>query len=75
MAVLGQPSPRKVVPLSGGPADLQRTKSEQPAIPPTRRVYYCGVVIEAGIDGHPIAQGTNARYSTCKPVTDGSVFA
>ncbi|KIO31118.1 hypothetical protein M407DRAFT_19999, partial [Tulasnella calospora MUT 4182] len=46
MAVLGQPSPRKVVPLSGGPADLQRTKSEQPSIPPTRRVYYCGVVIE-----------------------------
>ncbi|KAG8925444.1 hypothetical protein FRC00_003971 [Tulasnella sp. 408] len=70
MAVLGQPSPRKVVPLSGGPADLQRTKSEQPAIPPTRRVYYCGVVIEGGIEGHPIAQGTNAQYSIRKPVTD-----
>lgn len=56
MAVLGQPSPRKIVPLSGGPTDLQRTKSEQPSLPPTRRVYYCGVVVEGGLEGHPIAQ-------------------
>lgn len=58
MSFITSASPRKVVPLAGGPLDLQRTKSEGPSHVPTRRAYYCGVVVENEHVDSGLAQGT-----------------
>lgn len=53
-------SPRKVVPLTGGD-----NWESRPAAPPlvTKRVFFCGVVVESSGHGRGYSQGVWARHA------------
>lgn len=61
-------SPRKVVPLAGG-----EDWEARPAAPPsfTRRVFFCGVVVESSGHGRGYSQGANARHARLASVSHG----
>lgn len=58
-------SPRKVVPLAGGD-DWQPISKPGPSGPSlTRRVFFCGVVVESAESGRRLPEGAQIRGSSC----------
>lgn len=49
-------SPRKVVPLASGDDSRPRKDSSDPSV--TKRVFYCGVVVEGSENGRRLPEGT-----------------
>ncbi|KAJ7904679.1 hypothetical protein B0H14DRAFT_3079502 [Mycena olivaceomarginata] len=55
-------SPRKIIPLSTGEETRPRSDSSTPSL--TKRVFFCGVVVEGSENGRRLPEGTNSKIFT-----------